>query len=373
MKKVVVTSDKFKGSLSSVEVAETIKSALHTIYPDCEILSFPVADGGEGTLQALKAVVGDTDTVKVLVNDPLNRPILAEYIILNRKTVLIELAVASGLTLISPKEYNPWITTTCGTGQLISHAFNSGYTEFIIGIGGSATNDAGTGLLSALGFDFRDKKGDLVQPGGMNLSRIEKIEFPANYDQLKKIRFRVACDVRNPFYGSQGAAYTFGAQKGADKEMIINLDKGLKHFAGVIQKNLQIDLQDIPGSGAAGGVGGALYSFFDARLLSGIDLILYYLDFNSVIQDADLLITGEGKIDDQTVHGKVIKGIADRGKEYNIPVIALAGQISDSFIPGQLGLENAYTINPPGQSLMESMNAENTKKNLFETVVKIFS
>lgn len=373
LKKIVIISDKFKGTLSSSEANTIIELAIRSVFPQCEILKLPVSDGGDGFVRTLTtALKGELKSLSV--SDPLGRRIFAEYGILREdKTAIIELASASGLTLLKPKEYNPLLTSTFGTGEIIANAIREGCRKIILGIGGSATNDAGTGLLQALGFQFLDKQKNRLGLGGQILNKIKDIEISQINLPLDKITFQIACDVSNPFYGKDGAASVFALQKGADQEMVKSLDEGLRNFASIIRKTTGIEIQTIPGSGAAGGVGGTLFALLHAELKAGIELILDYLRFDEQIKAADLIITGEGKIDSQTVSGKVIKGITNRAAKQMISVIAFAGILEKNMRLQELGLQFVYNINPPGMSLEEMMNPEIARANLFETAKKVFT
>lgn len=371
-KKIVISSDKFKSSLSSVEVADIIGSAILSVLPDTEIVKIPVADGGEGSMEILTSYLnGRSRTVEVM--NPLMSPIQSQYGIVNGgQTAIIELATASGLALLSSQEYNPWVTTTYGTGQLILDALQNDCKEFIIGIGGSATNDAGTGLLQALGYRFLDVERQELNKGGQILEQISSIDYSLREPLLDNVSFRIACDVSNPFYGKEGAAYVFAPQKGASKTMVERLDNGLRHFASVIYEQWEIDVQQIQGSGAAGGVGGTMRAFLDADLESGIDLILDLLEFDKKIAGADLIITGEGKIDNQTAGGKAINGITKRAAKQHIPVIAFAGKVENNIRPEGIGLRKAYSINQEHLPLEKAINPAVAKQNLYDKVREVF-
>lgn len=265
MRKIVVASDSFKGSVSSIEVAECAELAIHKVFPDCEVVKIPVGDGGEGTVETLITAMGG-EAVYCVVHDPLMRPVEATYGILgDNRTAVIEMATASGLTLVPVSERNPLRTTTYGTGELIKDAMDRGCRDFLIGIGGSATNDGGTGMLQALGFRFLDRKGNELGLGGQILNQIYEIDCSRALSQLRKTSFTIACDVNNPFYGEKGAAYVFARQKGADDAMVRLLDEGLRNFAEVIKRTGQIEIDDIPGAGAAGGLGGGFVAFLNRK------------------------------------------------------------------------------------------------------------
>jgi len=328
---IVVAPDSFKESLSAKQVTVSISEGILKIMPEANIIQVPISDGGEGLLDALVEVLHGK-RISVRVKDPLLRNIEAEYGILgDGVTAVIEMAKASGLELLKDNEKNPMITSTFGTGQLILNALDCGCTKFIIGIGGSATNDGGMGMVKALGGKFLNENNKEIGNGGGALDQIFKIDL-SNFD--KRIRMSdivVACDVSNPLTGKNGASFIYGAQKGATKDQIKKLDKNLIKYASVIRKDLDIEVETAKGAGAAGGMGAALLGFFDAHLINGIDLIINSLQVEKHIKNADLVITGEGKIDAQTLNGKTVFGIAAIGKKYNVPVIAIAGKVGDGI------------------------------------------
>ena len=306
---VTLAFDSFKGSLRSDEVADAFAQGLCSVLPGLYIKKVYIADGGEGTAEALIRNLNG-EFVHAQVCDPLGRRITARYGIVEKdRTAVIEMAAASGLTLLSAKERNPLSTHTFGTGQLIADALGKGCRNFFIGIGGSATNDGGTGMLRALGFRFLDQSGNELSGGGEILERIVRIDSSAVMPSLKDARFTVACDVDNPFFGLNGAAYVYAPQKGADRNAVEKLDKGLRTFARVIRDYNGFDLARLPGSGAAGGMGGAMAALLDARLERGIDMVLRAIRFDETIQGCDWVITGEGQIDCQTLMGKAPAGI----------------------------------------------------------------
>lgn len=363
--KIVIAIDSFKGCLNSFELGKAAEEGFRDICPACSTIVLPIADGGEGTAAALtQACQGQT--VSLPVHDPLGRTTQASYgIMANRQTAIIEMASASGLSLIPYQEGNVMRTSTYGTGEMIRDAIGRGCREIILGIGGSATNDAGTGMLQALGFVFKDSKGNKLNMTGSQLTDIDIIDTTAVLPELASCQFQVATDVTNPFYGSNGAACIFAPQKGATPEMVVQLDKGLRHFARLVEEIKGIDLQQIPGSGAAGGLGGACHAFLQANLSSGIELVLQALQFDRHIQQADLIITGEGKIDSQTRQGKVVSGIIRHARKYNIPVIAFTGNNEDAD-PSlyKEGLTAAWSIHPAPVSLQEALNPEYARKNI---------
>jgi len=325
--KIIIAPDSFKGSLSALEVCENIEKGIRRVFDNAEIVKVPMADGGEGTVQSLvDATAGKLINLKV--KDPLMRSINAFYGILgDGNTAVIEMAAASGITLLSKEERNPMKTTTYGTGQIIKHALDMGCRNFIIGIGGSATNDGGAGMLHALGVKLLDKKGYEIDFGGGNLDKLYVIDLSEIDLRLKLCNIVAACDVDNPLCGDKGASNIFGPQKGANENMIITLDENLSHYADMVEKYLGISIRDYPGAGAAGGLGGGLLAFLNAKLLPGINIVIETAALEDKLKDADLVITGEGMIDYQTQYGKTPFGVAKLAKKYNIPVIAIAGGI----------------------------------------------
>ncbi len=368
IKKIVVASDSFKGSVSSAEVAECAEIAIHRVFPDCEVVKIPVGDGGEGTVETLIAALGG-ESVSCAVHDPLMRPIEAVYGILgDRRTAVIEMAAASGLTCVTMPERNPLLTTTYGTGELIKDALNRGCRNFLIGIGGSATNDGGTGMLQALGFRFLDKAGNELGSGGQILSQIYTVDRSKVLPQLRESLFTIACDVSNPFYGEQGAAYVFARQKGADDTMIRLLDEGLRNFAEVIERTMGIEVNKISGSGAAGGLGGGFVAFLKGTLKPGIRMVLEALRFDEQIQGADLIITGEGKLDEQTCMGKTPLGVLRAAMEQDIPVIVLGGSVMEVDLLNASGFLAVLPLLPYPVSLEQAMDKDFTKGNIMRAL-----
>ncbi|KJS83020.1 MAG: glycerate kinase [Peptococcaceae bacterium BICA1-8] len=327
MKKIIIAPDSFKGSMSAKEVADAIERGIKGVLSDVEIVKIPMADGGEGTVETLvDATMGKIVTINVL--DPLGNDAEAYFGILgDGRTAVIEMALASGLTMVPSSKRNPLITTTYGTGQLIKAALDHGCQEFIIGIGGSATNDGGVGMAQALGVSFLDQEGQEIGFGGGSLSAIKEIKIKELDPRLNKCIFKVACDVDNPLCGLKGASHIFGPQKGADSYMIKILDENLAHLAEIIKRDIGVDVKNEPGAGAAGGLGAGLMAFCNASLQRGIELVIEATKLEEKVIGADLVITGEGQIDFQTVHGKTPYGVAQIAKKYKIPVVALVGTI----------------------------------------------
>lgn len=371
MKKVVVASDSFKGCLSSIQVADAVECAVLQVYPSCGVVKVDVADGGEGTMDALCRTLGGK-TIFAEVSDPLGRPIQASYAILeDGVTAVIEMAVASGLPLLSSEERNPLKTSTYGTGQLIADALDRGCRKFLIGIGGSATNDAGMGVLQALGYRFLDAQGNILYGSGESLEKVVSVDGSSANPALSEAEFIVACDVETPLYGPKGAAYVFAPQKGADTAMVERLDKGLKHFSEVLQKSLNTIKgdSDTPGAGAAGGLGFGFMAFMNAHLARGIDMVMDVIGFDEIIKDADLIITGEGKIDSQTLAGKTPFGVLQRAKHQGIPVVAICGSLHLTQDEAKAaGFTSVLQITPPGMPLEVAMLPKTASENIVRTL-----
>lgn len=363
MKKIVLAIDSFKGCLSSKEIEQCIAEEIHRILPSCQTVCIPIADGGEGMLDTLIEATQGT-FVSTQAHDPLMRIRPARYGILgDQRTAIIEMAEINGLTTLSPIERNPMKTSTYGTGELIKDALEKGFCRFIIGIGGSATNDAGMGMMQALGAHLYDKQGNELEQGGKIMEQIARIDLKHQHPALKEATFIVACDVQNPFCGPQGAAYVFARQKGANEEQIRQLDKGMRHLALLIERDFSYNINKVKGAGAAGGLGGAFATFLQAHLQSGIDLLLDAVDFDRKITNADWIITGEGKADRQTAEGKVPAGVLKRAKKANIPVMLIAGKVEDKACLKQMGFARIVQISPDTLPLEEAMRPEVTREN----------
>lgn len=366
--KVIIAIDSFKGSISSIQAAQAVALGITDVYPDAKIVAMPMADGGEGTAQALVAALHG-QMVKAEVTGPLGEKVEASYGLASDMAV-IEVAAACGLPLVPQAKRNPLETTTYGVGELIRDAMERGCRRFLIGLGGSATNDAGIGMLQALGFSFRNDAGEEVGFGGKELQSIRTISFDHVHPLLHACTFQVACDVSNPLYGQKGAAYVFAPQKGATPRMVEELDAGLKHFAKVVETTIHQNVQ-IKGAGAAGGLGAAFALFLHGMLESGIEVVLELTKLEDHVQGADFVITGEGKLDSQTVMGKVPQGVAKLAQKYDVPVIGLAGAAAGDL--SKLGLTAYFSITPAPMSLEEAMKEEETFHNLRITTRQIFS
>ncbi|MDO9464646.1 MAG: glycerate kinase [bacterium] len=331
MGKILIASDSFKGAASALEVCNAIENGIKQVCPKVETIKIPMADGGEGTVESLIAATKGKLITKTVTN-PLGEKVKAKFGILgDNKTAVIEMAEASGLPLVPPGKRNPLKTTTYGTGELIKYALEKGCRRFIIGIGGSATVDGGAGMAQALGAKLVDRRGREIGFGGGSLSNLFKIDISSMDERIKACDFEVACDVRNPLCGSNGAAYVYGSQKGATKAQIPKLDEALSHFASVIRRDIGVEVENLAGAGAAGGLGAGLVAFLGAHLKSGIELVMNASGIEHYIQEVDLVITGEGKIDGQTIFGKTPIGVAKLAKKYGKPVIAVCGMVDEGY------------------------------------------
>ena len=370
--KIILAIDSFKGSLSSADAEKAVTEAIHNLSSNHEIVCIPIADGGEGTLSVIMETTEATWRT-LYAHNPCMETIQTQYgISSDRNTAFIEMASISGLPLIRKEQQNPMETSSFGTGELILDALQKGCTRFVVGIGGSATNDAGTGMLQALGFKFLDREGKTLGHGGKTLIDIAHIDQSQVHPSLKNAHFIVACDVRNPFYGPEGAAFVFARQKGADDAMIAQLDKGMRSFADVIQQETGKDISQVPGSGAAGGLGGGMLAFLNAELKSGADLLLEYNHFEKHLANADLIITGEGSIDRQSLMGKIPGKILQIAQKHQVPIIAIAGIAKDMDLLKKAGFSEIYTTKPDSMPLDEAMKPGIAIQNIKRTVLSIF-
>jgi glycerate kinase len=341
---IVIATDKFKGSLSSFAVCDAIEKGLLQASTSFRITKLPLADGGDGLMDVIGYYTEATSN-RVAVSDPLFRPVEAQYLLSeDGQTAFIEMAQASGLMRLQPAEYNPMHTSTYGTGELIKAAVRHGVTKIILGIGGSATNDGGIGMAAALGYRFLDEKGGELKPVGENLASIAQIDSSEKLN-FKNVTVEVACDVENYFTGAEGATIVYGPQKGATPAIVAALEKGMIHFAQVVKNTFDINLQVINGGGAAGGIGAGCVAFLNARLIRGVELLLELSKAEQFIQEADLVLTGEGTLDVQTLQGKVVQGVVNLSTLYGKPVIALCGTVDVGIETLQRsGLAAAFSI-----------------------------
>ena len=410
--KILIAIDSFKGSLSSKEAGEAIKTGILRVVPDAEVLISPLADGGEGTVETLvEALGGSLETVRV--KGPLFQEVEAHYGILSEsekfqaetesnphretlpenpskahseapsdtdsqyspkdgKLAVMEMSQASGITLVSPEERNPLKTSSYGVGEMILDAYHKGCRRFLIGIGGSATNDGGIGMLSALGFRFTKENGEEISPCGEGLKDLAGIENASVPEGLLQCSFQIACDVENPLYGENGSSLIFGFQKGGNKEMLSQMDLWMKHYSELVKEYNPAANSEAPGSGAAGGLGFAFRSFLQGELKSGVSLILEETNLSEKIQGADLVITGEGKLDEQSAMGKAPIGVAKLAKEQGIPVIAFAGAVTEGAKAcNQVGIDAYFPILRGISTLEEAMEKENARRNLEDTVEQV--
>jgi glycerate kinase len=343
--KIVIAPDSYKESLTALEVAIEIEAGFREVFPDAEYLKLPMADGGEGTVAAMVAATSGT-LVEVGVTGPLGEAVTACYGLTgDGKTAIIEMAAASGLALVPPNLRNPLKTTTYGTGELIKAALDAGIHHLIIGIGGSATNDGGAGMLQALGVKLLDQSDSEIGFGGGELANLIRIDTGSMDSRLELCRIEAACDVNNPLTGPQGASAIFGPQKGATPEIVAQLDDNLSHYASLIHRDLDVQADTMPGAGAAGGMGAALLAFCGATLRPGIDIVMEAVGLEAAVQDANLVITGEGRIDSQTIHGKTPIGVARVAKRYGTPVIGIAGSLSsDVDVVHEHGIDAVFSV-----------------------------
>ncbi|ANQ28285.1 glycerate kinase [Vibrio natriegens] len=373
--KVVIAPDSFKESLTAKQVSEAIKAGLARVWHNAEFVTVPVADGGEGTVQSLiDATQGQQ--VFTTVFDPLNKEVQAFYGILgDGETAVIEMAEASGLHLVPAEDRDPKLTSSFGTGQLIKHALDRGMQRLIIGLGGSATNDGGVGMLAALGVKFLDESGNAIATNGGGLINLASIDTSGLDVRLAQCEILVACDVDNPLCGEKGASATFGPQKGATTTDISVLDNALRKFGELTEQVTGKHVLTREGAGAAGGMGAALLGYTSARLRPGIEIVLETVKLADHVADADIVFTGEGRIDHQTAHGKTPMGVAKVAKQFNLPVIALAGCVGDNYqAVYQCGIDAVFPCVPRAMSLADAMTeAETNVANLAENVARLWT
>ena len=373
MKKVVIAMDSLKGSMTSLEAGTVIQEAIHMVQKETEVVVKPLADGGEGTTEAsIEGLHGER--IEKIVTGPLKEPVMAVYgWIEESKTAIMEMASAAGIVLLKEEERNPWEATTYGVGELIKDAVLRGAKKIILGIGGSATNDGGIGMLQALGYEFLNQEGNPVGEGAKVLSEIQTIEKKKDAISLEHCQIEVACDVNNPLCGKNGATYIFGPQKGVKIEERETIDRAMSHFADVTETFLGVDQREIKGAGAAGGLGFALVAYLQATLRSGIEFVLEAVNLEEVLQGADLVVTGEGRLDYQTAMGKAPIGVAKLAKKHGIKVIAFAGSVTkDARICNEKGIDAYFPIIRGITTLEEATKKENAKENLKATAEQVF-
>lgn len=369
MQNFILVPDSFKGTLSAIEVCNIMKSSIKNLYKDANIISVPVADGGEGTVDAFLYALGG-EKKSVWVSDAFNeQKILAHYAMLKDDIAVIEMADCAGLPLVKNR-LEPDKTTTFGVGELIIDAINSGAKKIILGLGGSATNDGGCGMAAALGVKFKDEQYQEFIPTGGTLSQIYKIDMNNIYSKIKDVEFISMCDVDNPLCGRLGASAVFAPQKGADEDMVKLLDEGLAHLAKIIKRDLHIEVKDIKGAGAAGGLGAGSIAFLQSKLTKGIDVILDTINFDELVSKADIVFTGEGKFDSQSLHGKVVMGVANRSQKYKTPVIVVTGAIGENIQEAyNKGITAIFSINK--EPMEFSKSALKSKENMILTMENI--
>jgi len=371
--RVVVAIDSFKGSMSSLEAGEAISKGIKKAHKDAEVEIRPLADGGEGTVEALSIGMGGK-LINVDVTGPVGRKVNAVYgIVDSSKTAIIEMSQAAGITLVSGDEKNPLYTTTFGVGELIKDAINKGCRHFVVGIGGSATNDCGIGMLQALGYEFLDKEGKQVGFGAIGVRDIVSIRDENVIKELSECYFRVACDVNNPLCGDLGCSAIYGPQKGATKEMVADMDGWLKNYSKIVKEKYPDADCEYPGTGAAGGLGYAFFNFTNSKLESGIKIVLDETKLEEYVKDADIVVTGEGRLDHQTVMGKAPVGVANIAKKYNKKVIAFSGSVTeDAGVCNEHGIDAFFPILRRIVTLEEAMQTDTAKKNLTDTAEQVF-
>ncbi len=374
--KILIAIDSFKGSLSSKEAGKAIKTGILRVISDAEVLISPLADGGEGTVETLvEALGGSLETVRV--KGPLFQEVEAHYGILSDsqyspkdgKLAVMEMSQASGITLVAPEERNPLKTGSYGVGEMILDAYHKGCRRFLIGIGGSATNDGGIGMLSALGFRFTQENGEEISPIGEGLKDLARIDATSVPEGLLQCSFQIACDVKNPLYGENGASLIYGFQKGGNKELLSQMDLWIKRYSELVKEYNPAANPETPGSGAAGGLGFAFRSFLQGELKSGVSLILEETGLSEKMQGADLVITGEGRLDEQSAMGKAPIGVAKLAKTQGIPVIAFAGTVTEGAKAcNQAGIDAYFPILREITTLEDALNKETAKQNLADSV-----
>jgi len=370
---VVIAIDSFKGSLSSIQAGNAIKDGVKTVFPDAEVYISPLADGGEGTMEAIVGATGG-EIVRIPVHNPLAEEIIASYgIIPESKTAVIEMASAAGLPLIPVEQRNPLYTTTYGVGEMIGDAIERGCRDFIIGLGGSATNDGGVGMLQALGFEFLDSEGDSIVFGAEGLSDLAEIRIENAMPELSECKFHIACDVENPLCGEKGASAVYGPQKGADSDDVEKMDKWLNTYAKLTKEVIPESNPDFPGSGAAGGMGFAFLSYLNSELKSGIEIVIGQTNLEEHIKTADIVVTGEGRLDGQSAMGKAPVGVARLAKKYGKKVVAFAGCVTDEATEcNRHGIDAFFSILRTPCTVERAMECDYAYDNLKKTSEQVF-
>ncbi len=371
MNKVVIIPDSFKGTMSSRKVCDITKEAIKKYYPQAKVCTLPVADGGEGTVDSYLAAVGG-EKIHLTVTGPLFKKVEAYYGILPDGTAIIETAASAGLPLVG-EDKNPLKTTTFGLGEMIIDAIKKDCRKIIIGLGGSCTNDGGAGAAAAMGIAFYNENGDVFVPTGGNLSEIARIDMSGLFPGVKDLEIIGMCDVDNPLYGENGAAYIFGPQKGASEEDVRYLDEQLRCFSNLLNSQLDMDISSMPGAGAAGGLGGGIVAFLGARLQNGIEAVLDTVKFEQYAEEADLVISGEGRLDGQSLRGKVISGIAKRCKNLQVPLVAIVGSVHDDEIQSayDMGVSAVFTINRKAVDFeIAKEHSEDNLRNTVENIIR---
>lgn len=371
--KVVIAIDSFKGSLSSIEAGLAAKKGILKTKPDTEVIVKPLADGGEGTVDALIEGLNG-EQIDITVTGPMGAPVSCYYGLLKEtNTAIMEMASAAGITLVPDEKKNPLLATSYGVGEMIRDAMERGCRDFIIGIGGSATNDGGIGMLKALGYKFSDENGEDVGEGGQALARIASIETQDRHPLISDCKFRIACDVNNPLCGENGATYIYGPQKGVTADLKEDLDAGMANYAKITAASLGQDNSNAAGAGAAGGLGFAFLSYIGAELTPGIELILDAVGLEKELNDADIVVTGEGRLDHQTAMGKAPVGVARLAKKYDAKVVAFAGGVTEGADAcNDAGIDAFFPIVRGVTTLEDAMKKENAQKNMTATAEQVF-
>ena len=371
--KVAIAIDSFKGSLTTFQAGEAVEEAVKTVFPNTQVIVSPLADGGEGTMEAIVLSNGG-QIHETIVSNPLGKKIKARYgIISQTQTAVIEMATAAGLTLIEPKERNPLYTTTYGVGEMILDAIHKGCRKFIVGIGGSATNDGGVGMLQALGFEFLDENGEQISYGAIGLKALTKIKVDKVVDAVKECEFIVACDVKNSLCGENGCSYVFARQKGGTDKTIPLMDAWIDNYATLTKEVNPNANKNAEGAGAAGGLGFAFFSYLNSKMCSGIEIVINETHLEEKVKEADIVVTGEGRLDKQSVMGKAPIGVAKLAKKYNKKVIAFSGCVGEEAELCNLeGIDAYFPILQKVCSLEEAMANQNAYNNLKATAIQVF-